>query len=213
MSDPDYFLEIESHFAARRGTPFIFSAKDWALMKSWADGGVPLSVVIEAIDRCFEKRAESKRRSTISSLTYCRHAVNELWEERKDLLVGAEGSVPEADSSQLLARLAAALDAMDAEDILRHRFAAAATQVRDLSKRPASVSEIEESLIALEESLLHDVFALMGDEARGELDTEVDTLLAAFDRIDEATRVRTRQANLKRIVRSRFGIPRLSLFA
>jgi hypothetical protein len=75
------------------------------------------------------------------------------------------------------------------------------------------VSEIEESLIALEESLLHDVVALMGDEARGELDTEVDTLLAAFDRIDEATRQRTREANLKRIIRSRFGIPRLSLFA
>src|SRR5436853_5501972 len=92
----DYFLEIESHFAMRRGTPFILSAKDWALMKTWAEGGIPLPVVIEAIDTVFEKAAERKK--IVNSLSYCRHAVKELWSERKELQVGASGTVPEEGS-------------------------------------------------------------------------------------------------------------------
>lgn len=213
MSEPDYFLEIESHFAAKRGTPFIFSAKDWALMKSWSDEGVPLSVVIEAIDRCFEKRGESKRRGTISSLTYCRHAVSELWEERKDLLVGSDGAVPEADSARILARLAEALESAGVEGAIRERLRSSSAQLRELSTRAASVSELEESLIALEQSLLNDILGLLDESSRREIDREVDHLLSSFDRIDDATRQRTREANLKRILRAKFGIPRLSLFA
>ena len=68
----DYFLEIESHFAAKRATPFILNAKDWALMKKWFDDGIPLTVVIEAIDSVFEKNETSGQRKMISSLSYCR---------------------------------------------------------------------------------------------------------------------------------------------
>src|SRR5439155_1109448 len=49
MTAQPYFEEIEAHFAARRGTPFILSAKDWALMKSWHDEGVPLPVLLDAV--------------------------------------------------------------------------------------------------------------------------------------------------------------------
>jgi hypothetical protein len=51
---PEYFTEIESHFAFRRGTPFVLNAKDWSLMKGWAEEGIPLAVVIEAIDAVFD---------------------------------------------------------------------------------------------------------------------------------------------------------------
>jgi len=87
MTAQPYFEEIEGHFAARRGTPFILSAKDWALMKSWHDEGVPLPVVIEAIDSVFEKNETSGRQKKINSLSYCRHAVKELWDERRELTV------------------------------------------------------------------------------------------------------------------------------
>src|SRR5437763_2929596 len=70
----EYYTEIESHFAARRGTPFVLSAKDWHLMKRWHDDGIPLPIVIEAIDTVFQKNEESGRRKTISGLSYCRHA-------------------------------------------------------------------------------------------------------------------------------------------
>src|SRR5436190_24016222 len=102
MTAQPYFEEIEGHFAARRGTPFILSAKDWALMQRWHDEGVPLPVVIEAIDSVFEKNEASGRRKVISSLSYCRHAVKELWQERKNLYVGEAEMTPEREPAAIL---------------------------------------------------------------------------------------------------------------
>ena len=92
---PEYFTEIESHFATRRGTPFVLNAKDWALMKSWSDEGIPLPVVIEALDSVFDKNEAKGNKKTINGLSYCKHAVKELWQERKELQIGAEGASPD----------------------------------------------------------------------------------------------------------------------
>src|SRR5437868_7720628 len=113
MSADQYYREIETHFAMRRGTPFILSAKDWALMKKWHDEGVPLPVVIEAIDAVFEKNETSGRKKVISSLSYCRHAVKELWEERKELAVGDDATTPEAAPVEALNALATELESSD----------------------------------------------------------------------------------------------------
>src|SRR5213593_5009097 len=106
MSADQYYGEIETHFAMRRGTPFILSAKDWALMKKWHGEGVPLPVVIEAIDSVFEKNETSGRRKVISSLSYCRHAVKELWDERRDMYVGGSDVTPESSPEARLESLA-----------------------------------------------------------------------------------------------------------
>ena len=105
-----YFQEIEAHFALRRGTPFILNAKDWALMKKWYADGVPLPVVIEAIDAVFEKNETSGRKKVISSLSYCRHSIKELWQDRQNLYVGGGDVSPEAGPEALLDALAAQLE-------------------------------------------------------------------------------------------------------
>lgn len=190
-SDP-YFLEIEAHFALRRNTPFILSAKDWALMKKWRDEGVPLPVVIEAIDAVFEKNETSGRRKTISSLSYCRHAVKELWDERKNLFVGGEDQTPETSPAALLESLAMQIPPLFAE------------RVRALGTLQ-SVPRIEEALIELEREMLEALAdPPLRDEARSSLG---DT-----SRLDEKTRARTEEANLRRLVREKYALPRLTLF-
>jgi len=189
----DYFLEIESHFALRRGTPFILSAKDFALMKKWADDGIPLPVVIEAIDTVFEKAAERKK--IVNSLSYCRHAVKELWEERKELQIGASATVPEEGSADALERLAAAVEPVSAP---------IAEEIRGLAKEQ-SARAIEDKLIELERRLLAQVPGL--DAIRA----EVAEALAGAN-LDEKNRARTEEAMLLRLVREKFGLPRLSLF-
>src|SRR5438309_3493116 len=146
MSADQYYREIETHFAMRRGTPFILSAKDWVLMKSWHDEGVPLPVVIEAIDSVFDKNETSGRQKKINSLSYCRHAVKELWKERKEMLVGAAGETPEAAPGPLLDALAVQLEGVPA-------VAAFAPRVRALAGEK-SVPRIEEKLMELERELL-----------------------------------------------------------
>ena len=195
MTPEPYFEEIEGHFAMRRQTPFILSAKDWALMKSWHDEGIPLPVVIEAIDAVFDK-AEKK----INSLSYCRHAVKELWKERKEMLVGTAGETPEAAPGPLLDALAARLAALPIA-------ASFAPRVRELASEK-SVPRIEERLMELERELLDTAIAA---EDVAALRAEIAASLAGA-KLDEKTRARTEEANLRRLVREKLGLPRLTLF-
>lgn len=209
----DYYLEIESHFAHRRGTPFVFSARDWTLIRQWKDSGIPLSIVIEAIDSCFDKREESSRRRTISSLSYCRHAVKELWEERRELQVGAEGTVPESSPAEGVQALARALEESAGEirhEPVRDRIAEVARRVADLTTR--TVPEIENELIEIEERLYEDLETLLPAALRTAIEERVEKSLRDVEFRDDATRTRTRQASLRRIVRGELGLPRLSLF-
>ena len=209
----DYFLEIESHFAARRGTPFIFSGKDWALMKGWKEEGIPLPLVLEAIDSCFRKKEEGSRRRTISSLAYCRHAVREMWDERKELLVGSSESVPERGAGGILEELAKGLAAAAAAaetPELGRLLRDGAETVRALPAGEA-VPVLEEKLIEVERTLLDGIVAALPPEAERELQGEVEKSLAGH-KLDPAIAERTRRANLLRLMRRRLGIPRLSLF-
>jgi hypothetical protein len=197
----DYFLEIEAHFVKRRGTPFVLNAKDWALMKKWHDEQIPLAVVIEAIDTVFDKN-EAKGRKMVSSLGYLRHAVSELWEERRELQIGSESITPEESPEAALERLASALDA-SAEPAVRGYAAA----VRGLAKE-RSVPRVEDRLMEIEDEMIAAVLATAA--AAEELREEASRIDSG--RVDEKTRARAIEANLRRLVRDRFGIPRLTLF-
>ena len=210
----DYFLEIESHFAELRGTPFVLSSRDWALMKGWKDEGIPLSIVVEAMDECFEKRSNTPRKRVISSLSYCRHAVAEMWDDRKSLHVGDGDSIPETDAAARLADLAETLrlaaeglgSTMTREHVLR-----AAEELRSI--RPdESARRIEEKLIKIEEKLIALIERAFPAAELLEIQNELDRELADFQFPDDATRERTRKANLRRRLRGELSIPRLSLF-
>ena len=191
MASDDYFLEIEAHFAFRRQTPFILSAKDWVLMQRWRAEGIPLPIVIEAIDTVFEKNETSGRRKVISSLSYCRHAVKELWDARRDLYVGGSETTPEASPEARLEELAQRLE---------EPFA---SRVRELA-RERSVPRIEERLMEIERELIESLVTPQDIEA---LRLEVDV-----SKLDPKIRARTEEANLRRRIREKFNLPRLTLF-
>jgi hypothetical protein len=203
MSADQYYREIETHFAMRRGTPFILSAKDWALMKKWHDEGVPLPVVIEAIDSVFEKNETSGRRKVISSLSYCRHAVKELWDERRNLYVGGSEETPENAPEAMLEQLAQRLESSPSG-------AAFAERVRALVSEK-SVPRIEQRLIELEGEMLESVMATSPEDI-AEIRHEIAKALGNTAALDEKTRARTEEANLRRMIRERFDLPRLTLF-
>ena len=201
----DYYLEIESHFASRRGTPFILNAKDWALMKKWFEEGIPLSVVIEAIDSVFEKNEASGRRKVISSLSYCRHAVKETWQERQDLYAGSGGPAPEENVGGLLEALAGDVERSETPREIADGIAG---EVRSLV-REKSVPKIEEKLIDIERDLMNRILASVPPSER---DAIVKPITAIVADLDDKTRQRTYEANLRRAVRERFVLPRLTLF-
>ena len=199
MASDDYFLEIEGHFASRRGTPFILSGKDWALMQRWREEGIPLPIVIEAIDSVFEKNETSGRRKVISSLSYCRHAVKELWEARRDLYVGGSETTPEASPESRLEALA---------ERIEEPFA---SRVRELA-RERSVPRIEQRLMEIERELIDALIEASPQEVDS-IRREIAVSLGDPSKLDPKIRARTEEANLRRRIRERFNLPRLTLFA
>jgi hypothetical protein len=202
----DYFTEIEGHFAVRRGTPFVLSAKDWMLMRKWRDEGIPLPVVIEAVDSVFEKNESSGRKKVISSLSYCRHAVKELWEDRRELHVGGEEVLPEEAPAAALEVLAAALES-SSTDTAR----AFAPRIRELAAE-RTIPRIEERLIDLEHAMIEAIVASLPADEASALREHVVRSIGESSKLDGKTRARTEEANLRRLVRERFALPRLTLF-
>lgn len=218
MSQPEgqdsdsYFLDIESRFAQLRGTPFVFSAKDWNLMKEWHEEGIPVAVVLEALERAFENREASGRKRDISSLSYCRGAVRSIWKERREMQVGAEASVPELDGQARLADLTGALSraaqrAAPPVDGLLHD---AAVRVAELGQ--GSTPQIEKRLIEIEDSLLSAIIERMDGEMRAAIDTRVEDAVAQISFDDEETEKRTRRSARVRAIRRHLSLPRLTLF-
>ena len=68
--------------------------------------------------------------------------------------------------------------------------------------------KIEQSLIEIEHELIDSI-------GRGLPETFRDDVVASLgdtSKLDAKTRARTEEANLRRVVRAKFGIPRLTLF-
>src|SRR5712691_13400025 len=86
--DRAYYEAAEAAFIRRRGTPFLLSPRDFALLKEWRALGVPLEAIQRGIDDAFSRREERGAVGRINSLSYCRDAVLSAWERRAETSVG-----------------------------------------------------------------------------------------------------------------------------
>ena len=68
-----YVEAVEGHLRARRGVDHILSPRDFALVRSWHQAGVPLATVLVGIDRAFDDAG-----SDVTSLAFCRRRVEDL---------------------------------------------------------------------------------------------------------------------------------------
>lgn len=83
----NYFMEVEGHFAHRRGRATFVSPLDWTLIQHWKESGVPLSVALAGIDDAFNSRKDST--TQINSLRYCQNAVERKFKTWNDNRIGA----------------------------------------------------------------------------------------------------------------------------
>jgi hypothetical protein len=86
----NYFTEVEEEFVRRRGKPLLISPIDWALVESWKNAGIPLHIVLRAINEAFdawEARAQKYRK--VNSIFYCQQQVESSFAEYRLAQVGA----------------------------------------------------------------------------------------------------------------------------
>jgi hypothetical protein len=204
-----YYRLIEDHFAALRGTYFILSPKDFALMQRWWAQGIPLAAVLAAVGEVTERRRQSGE-DVVSSLAYCRHAVMRHAKRFAAAHVATAGQAPAIDVALLLGGLAARIAAAGALWSSQPPLAAALERARAaVASLPTDLAPalIDEELAELESTTLEAIVLAMPPADRTRLDQDVDRALTELGTADEGAR----RALLVKAVRRHVGLPRLEL--
>ena len=207
-----YYRAIEDLFARLRGTPFLLSPKDFALLRRWWGEAVPLAAVAAGVAEVFE-RSRERGGDPVSSLAYCRHAVQRHARRLATAAAGAERSPDAVDVAAAVARLVAEVRAAAArwegEAAIAAALGSLAATLESLpaTAAPAAVDELLGRLELAVVEALFDALAL-ADRA-----TVVARVAADVSGIDLAPEVRTRTERALRLraVRELIGLPRLEL--
>jgi hypothetical protein len=219
MTAPDedelaYYRAVEDHFAALRGTTFLFSPKDFALLRKWWREGVPLAAVLAALGEVWERRRE-RAEDPVSSLAYCRHAVARHAKRLAVARVGAAKKGKPANFDGALHALAA--NVAESAAAWQHLPLVAAV-LRDLERAvvslPTNVEEatLDEALADLEFTTLDALLGALPAEMRNVTVSEVEAEMADLQLADEV-RERTRHALVVKALRRLIGLPRLEVAA
>lgn len=214
----DYFSTIEAEFIRRRGTPFLLSARDFALMRRWRELEIPVEDVIAGIQDSFDRREERQAVGRINSLSYCEGAVLEAWERGAAARVGKGGRAPSAETIPVGSRLRELEESLSAFGEREPRFRAAAEKaLASLARLAASgkaAELVEDSLARIEKRLLKDVAALLAPQESESLEREVARRLAPEAGLMESRALlRTAEILKRRKLREQFGVPTLTLLA
>jgi hypothetical protein len=212
--DRAYYAAAEAAFIRRRGTPFLLSPTDFALLKEWRALGVPLEAIEAGVDEAFTRREERRAVGRVNSLSYCRDAVLEAWERRAETSRGkGTAGVAEPDARAELAGLAGRLqEVRSRRPELAGPLDSALRSLSRLSESGKPAGEIEASLARLDRRLARELSEALPEGERAAVEADVARLLAgAGGRMDPATLEKTSRALTRRMVRERLDLPRLSL--
>ena len=87
----NYFTEVEDEFVRRRGKHMLISTLDWALVESWKNAGIPLHVVLRAINEAFDAYdARVQKHRKVNSIFYCQQQVESTFAEYRLAQVGGD---------------------------------------------------------------------------------------------------------------------------
>jgi len=213
--DRRYYQAAEAAFIRRRGTPFLLSPRDFALLQQWRALAVPIEAVEQGIDQAFSRREERAARGRVNSLSYCADAVLEAWERRAELSVGRGGARPGAEPD-----VAAAIAGFQARlaDLARRRpdlaapIEAAARSLERLGKSGRSAGDAEISLARLDKRLAQALADALPAAESESLSRAVEGSLKRVSALmDSGAAERTARALMRRALREHLGLPRLTL--
>ena len=216
----NYFTEIEETFIRRRAKNLLLSPLDWALMEVWHEGGIPLHIVIRAIEQVFDNFDKNPGPRSIKGLVFCREEVEAQYDE----WLKAQAGKPEETSTT-----AASLNVSEIRDHLHGLSASlklnsSVNLAEDIDRACVRLIEIADNIndnleqvdLSLKdvESLLDDALLSKSDRGRFEsVKKETDKELRPYKSTMNADAYRsTHRLMLLKRLREEESIPRLSLF-
>jgi hypothetical protein len=214
-ADREFYAAAEAAFIRRRGTPFLLSPRDFALLKQWRALGIPLEAVEQGIDDAFSRRQERGATGRINSLAYCRDAILMAWERRAETAVGrgTGRTGPEPEIGPALQSLESSLEAVRVRRPgLSAPLDSALRSMARLRSAQETAADVEASLARLDRRLAGALLEALPEPERAAIAGEAEARLqAARSRMDEAAALRTLHALERRLLRERLDLPRLTL--
>ena len=214
MNYYNYFTEIEETFVRRRGKHLLLSPIDWAMIEGWQERGVPLHIVIRAIESVFDGFDKNPGPRTIKGLLYCTEEVEAQFKEWTEMQAGKAKETPtDVPSETIVEHIGQVIDELDkcTNDELREDIDRAIVRLREIAANHSNDLETaDHSLSDIENFLEH---ALLTKVDVTEIEKEVAAQLKPYKSQMEAEAYKqtSRVMMLKRL-REEEGIPRLSLF-
>jgi hypothetical protein len=98
----NYFTEVEDEFVRRRGKQLLISPMDWALVESWKNAGIPLHIVLRAINEAFDaydKRGHKYRK--VNSIFYCQQQVESAFADYRLAQVGGDSGAGQSQVEEV----------------------------------------------------------------------------------------------------------------
>jgi hypothetical protein len=218
----NYFTEIEETFVRRRGKNLLLSPLDWAMIDGWQERGIPLHVVIRAIESvfdAFDKKPAQPR--AIKSLFYCREEVEARFVEWSASQTGksqapGNGSgdtLSKNDAEHFIDEVVGKLAASNDESV-REDFDRAIDRLTVLKENlPEDIGLVEPTLHDIEKFLDRALLTNADPEHLKLVKKEITVQLKAYKKGMEAEAYKnTFDLMLLKRLREDARVPRLSLF-
>ncbi|MDM7921452.1 MAG: hypothetical protein QUS14_04050 [Pyrinomonadaceae bacterium] len=218
----NYFTEIEETFVRRRGRNLLLSPIDWAMIEGWQERGIPLHIVLRAIEGVFDNFEKNPGPRTIKSLMFCREEVEAQFAEWLTSQVGKHADGEETPAESAFSREAIEKHIQDSIDRLRSSryepikedLERAATRLEELK---ANLNEdhatIDRSLMDIEGFLDHALLSNPDKPHLKALEKEVTAQLKAYKAgMEKEAYEQTFRLMLLKRLRDEADIPRLGLF-
>ena len=221
MNYYNYFTEIEDTFVRRRGKHLLLSPIDWAMIEGWRDRGIPLHIVIRAIENVFDGFDKNPGPRSIKGLLYCKEEVEAQFLEWSAMQAGKvkDGSTdgsPEFSAETIVEHIDKVIGELEESKNpdLREDIERAIERLRRLAVEHSNDLETaDRSLSDIENLLEHSLLTKLDPVRLTEVEKDIASQLRPFKSQMEpdAYKQTSRVMILKRL-RDEEGIPRLSLF-
>lgn len=218
----NYFTEIEDTFIRRRGKNLFVSPLDWALIETWQDRGIPLHIVIRAIESVFDvydKQPAGTR--SIKSLFYCREEIEVQYAEWMRSQAGkSAGAAADGDAAfsadAIREHISSATEKLRSIDIagLQEEIGRAVARLEELNANLGEdLEQIDGTLGDIEKLLDRGLQSNWEKEHLKRLEKEIAGQLREYKAsMEPAAYKQTFDLMLLKRLREEAGIPRLGLF-
>ncbi|MCK5878455.1 MAG: hypothetical protein KAH24_01655 [Holophagae bacterium] len=184
MSDVEfreYFNQIESYFALKREQVLLLSPEEFQVVEHFFQEKVPIELVLRAIDRFFEKKKKSRRKSKRPVfLTHIQADIEEIVTDYSRKGIGSHLAFSPTETEFVVERLTAVLNRLEkVSGNAKVPASKAAEKLHPLLERAKkeTMEEIEKELEAIWTVAKKEIFDTLDPEIGQKVEQRVRTIL------------------------------------